>query len=445
MITLLKKGGRHVWEDLDDYRPITLLNTELKILAQVLANCSLLSAIWLNGTELRCKGKIDPRQLASGSWDPRGVKRRYWSCADQFRSVQGLRQGRPSVLSDGFGDHRIRTGVPQMDQHVVPQPAGNGAGERKAFEGVRDRQGWPLSPLLYVITLEALLRRLKDEKDNPALRVVPFTGRVRAKVSVYADDITVFVSRHLDILAVKKSIERYAEVADAKINFDKSEGLWLNAWRCGVPLTELFRWSDGPVRILEVLFRHGFQLERNWPAIETRVGIWLRRRLFLKGRAEVCYVYIFPLILIHLSVLPLPRGHRVVLKQSLSKLLWKGRSPVARRQVCYQLPRSRGLGVPDLESHWFAERLACLGRYLSRDMVWGQKVRVVFPRPKSNPEIEGRRRLRDEALFVCDCCMALRIFPGSSDLSRPRKELYQELVVGSASDPLVERFGWSLG
>ena len=38
VITLLKKGGSHVWEGLDDYRFITLLNTELKILAQVLAN-----------------------------------------------------------------------------------------------------------------------------------------------------------------------------------------------------------------------------------------------------------------------------------------------------------------------------------------------------------------------------------------------------------------------
>ena len=37
VITLLKKGGRHVWKGLDDYRPITLLNTELKILARVLA------------------------------------------------------------------------------------------------------------------------------------------------------------------------------------------------------------------------------------------------------------------------------------------------------------------------------------------------------------------------------------------------------------------------
>ena len=39
VITLLKKGGKHVWEALDDYRPITLLKTELKILALVLANC----------------------------------------------------------------------------------------------------------------------------------------------------------------------------------------------------------------------------------------------------------------------------------------------------------------------------------------------------------------------------------------------------------------------
>ena len=38
MITLPKKGGRHVWEGLDTYRPTTLLNTELKILARILAN-----------------------------------------------------------------------------------------------------------------------------------------------------------------------------------------------------------------------------------------------------------------------------------------------------------------------------------------------------------------------------------------------------------------------
>ncbi len=43
-------------------------------------------------------------------------------------------------------------------------------------------------------------------------------------------------STRLDILAVKKAVERYEKVAGAKINFDKSEGLRLGAWRGGVSL-----------------------------------------------------------------------------------------------------------------------------------------------------------------------------------------------------------------
>ena len=59
------------------------------------------------------------------------------------------------------------------------------------------RQGCPLSPLLYVLDLGALLRRLRDEGTSPALRGVPFAVRLAARVSTFADDITVFVSRRL--------------------------------------------------------------------------------------------------------------------------------------------------------------------------------------------------------------------------------------------------------
>ena len=38
VIPLLKKVDKRVWEVLDDNRPMTLLNTELKILARVLSN-----------------------------------------------------------------------------------------------------------------------------------------------------------------------------------------------------------------------------------------------------------------------------------------------------------------------------------------------------------------------------------------------------------------------
>ena len=42
------------------------------------------------------------------------------------------------VFGDGFGDCRIPIGIPQIDQHDVPQPA-DGASERVAFGGIRNR------------------------------------------------------------------------------------------------------------------------------------------------------------------------------------------------------------------------------------------------------------------------------------------------------------------
>ena len=80
---------------------------------------------------------------------------------------------------------------------------------------------------------------------------------------------------------------------------------------------------------------------------------------------------------------------------------------------------------------------------LTGDAVWRRKASRTFPRLKSDPKAEGRCKTLGETFFVCECRTALRNLPGSSDLSRPWKELYRELVVGSASDPLSERWGWT--
>ena len=113
---------------------------------------------------------------------------------------------------------------------------------------------------------------------------------------------------------------------------------------------------------------------------------------------------------------------------------------MVRRQVCCQRLRNGGLGMLDLESLWFAERLAYLGRWLSTGAVWIWKARKTFSHLMSNPKAESRRRPRGEAPFARECYQAFCNLPGSSDLSRSRKKLYQELVVASTSDWI----GWSM-
>ena len=71
---------------------------------------------------------------------------------------------------------------------------------------------------------------LRDEGANSALRGVPFAGPL-TRVSAFADDITIFVSRRQDIETVKKAVGEYERIAGAKVNFDKSEGFRLGAWR----------------------------------------------------------------------------------------------------------------------------------------------------------------------------------------------------------------------
>ena len=97
-------------------------------------------------------------------------------------------------------------------------------------------EGCPLSPLLYVLAFEPLLHRLRDKGARPAICGISLAGSDHAKISAYTDDITVFMSSCLDILAVKNAVERYKKVAGAKVNFDKSEGLQLVAWKRSGPL-----------------------------------------------------------------------------------------------------------------------------------------------------------------------------------------------------------------
>ena len=237
VITLLKKGGRHVWEGLDYYRPITLLNTKLKILARVLAN----------RLQVVISDLIGPEQTYA-------VKGR--SIQDNLHLIcevlEGIKDGTGAALisldqSKAFDrvDHRFLASVletagfqPEFRRWINmmyhnPQAVVQVNGRRsRAFAIERSvRQGCPLSPLLYVFVLEPLLRRLRDGGVNPALRGVPFAGSFTARVSAFADDITVFASCRQDIEAVKKAVGEYERIAGAKVNFDKSEGLQLGAWR----------------------------------------------------------------------------------------------------------------------------------------------------------------------------------------------------------------------
>ena len=200
MITLLKKVGRHVWEDLDDYRPINLLNTELKILAGVLANRLqlVISDLIRPKQNYAGKGRLIQdnlhlvREILEGIEDDAEAALINLDQSKAFNRVE--HQFLVVVLETAGFEPEFRKWISILNHN--PQTVVQMNGKRsKAFVIERSvRQGCPLSPLLYVLSLEPLLRRLRNERARPALCGVSLTGSVPVKISAYANDITVFKS-----------------------------------------------------------------------------------------------------------------------------------------------------------------------------------------------------------------------------------------------------------
>ena len=160
VITLLNKGGRHVWEELDDYRPITLLNTELKILGRVLANHLQLVISDLIGPKQNyaVKGRSIQdnlhlvRQILEGIEDDTEVE---LINLDQSKVCDRVDNWfLAAVLETAGFEPEFRKWISMLYHNPQAVVQVNGRRSR-AFAIERSvRQGCPLSPLLYVLALE---------------------------------------------------------------------------------------------------------------------------------------------------------------------------------------------------------------------------------------------------------------------------------------------------
>lgn len=90
----------------------------------------------------------------------------------------------------GFGAS-IRVWVHLLYKGVVSKFKVNGFLTESVEQLGGVRQGCPLSPLLYILFIEPLASRLKACQAFTGLHI-PGTGSLRAKVSLYADDMKLF-------------------------------------------------------------------------------------------------------------------------------------------------------------------------------------------------------------------------------------------------------------
>ena len=459
VVKLLVKD-KHGGDGIDNFRPLTMLNTELKILAKILANRLQGVLGSLIGPEQT--SAVKGRTIQDNLHLVRTIVEKVAGNAAMIKLDQSKAFDRvdhrfmESILNTaGFGQD-FRAWIQLL--YATPSSMVEVNGVRsKPFRLSRSvRQGCPLSPMLYVLALEPFLRRVKA---NPVLRGITLPGTINPVThTAYVDDVTMFVTNNAEILEVDKEIREYEKVAGAKINSRKSEGLRLGSWR-GVPLPGPFRWTDGPWEILGVYFGPGVLLEKNWSEVlkkvENTLTRWSRRNLSLKGRAEVCGSHIYPLIVYQMSVLPLPCTVLAKLVDALYTFLWGvSRAPMVRREICQLHPSEGGLGMPDIGARLVTLRMSFLVRMYTEEEdgigeIWKEDAKRAFPALRSVQDDggEAKRLPRNQSSFYGECRRALRVFSRVKDRlsdtqSLSRKALYQVLVrAGVKEDEKIEVLG----
>ena len=306
VITLLYKGkGSRAL--LDSYRPITLLNSDYKLLAKALASRF--------GPALR--HVIDPTQTAfvPGRWIGDNVlchleEVEYLQHTGRPGCMVFLdfskaydRLSRPWVLSCmrsmGFGQNACKW-VSIMLANTSASATFNGWRSASFPERSGVQQGSPLSPLLYVLGAQPLASHLRLQAQQGVIRPISMPNGQSAPIChQHADDTSLHVLQPADAqLALNSSVALFCAATGSQLNVAKSQAFLVQAQPLASATVAAlpgiaFITAQQTIKHLGVRLGYDMQAACSqtfgaiYHAICSKIRHWSARGLSFLGRAHV--------------------------------------------------------------------------------------------------------------------------------------------------------------
>uniref|UniRef100_A0A8C5MVW3 Reverse transcriptase domain-containing protein n=1 Tax=Leptobrachium leishanense TaxID=445787 RepID=A0A8C5MVW3_9ANUR len=342
-IVLLPKPGKDP-ENIDSYRPISLLNTDIKLLAKILAlRLDPLLPVLVSPDQV---GFIPGRQAYDNTrraadlvWfaetyqrpslflsldAEKAFDRAEWPFLFTLLKHLGFPPTFLRMLSALYASPGAQILIPGADR--IPFEIRNGT-----------RQGCPLSPALFALFLEPLLLAIKSDAGISGLTV----GDLEFKLSAYADDVLLSLTdpptslpRVMDLLGAFSALSGY------KINITKSEALPVALTAEAIANLS----SSCPIRFTQSeLVYLGVRLtscsadlySANYPrlfaTLKAELECWNKYAISWLGRLNCIKMNVLPRLLYMFQALPVPlvASEVIALQRSIDHFIWAGK----RRRV----------------------------------------------------------------------------------------------------------------
>ena len=376
VITLIHKGRDLPRHDLKNWRPISLTNSDYKLMAKCLAqrlNLVIDDLIHPNQT-----GYLKGRQIST-------LLRTIDDVTNQL-----LQTNRPGLLvavdfyhafdcvskefmlnsfeAFGFGKDFLSWVKMLMNDTKSCVSYCNWLSEYFPVEtGIR--QGCPFSPLGFIVSMEILAIKIRSTGQIKGIARSMLNGYNTAnraegldvlKLMLYADDVTMFLRDKIDLAHVMAVLKTFENISFLKINIRKTEVMWLGSSRnCRENLFGFV--AHNKIKILGMYFSNAMcasQIEDNWSTrIENCRRIiqsWERRNLSLLGKICILKTFLMSQWVYVMKALVIPDKVINEMNTLFFRFLWRKRNTnrkafeKVKRQVLCKEENEGGLRMVDM-------------------------------------------------------------------------------------------------
>uniref|UniRef100_A0A8C5M6V9 Reverse transcriptase domain-containing protein n=1 Tax=Leptobrachium leishanense TaxID=445787 RepID=A0A8C5M6V9_9ANUR len=230
------------------------------------------------------------------------------------------------------------------------------------------RQGCPLSPLIFVLALEPLASRIRQDPSISGISTPDGTY----KLAMFADDILIFLtSPEISLSSLMRQLTSYGLVSYYKNNVSKTQALPLHVDDFSLSTLRAlypFDWRTTSLKYLGISLTksRGSILKLNYnplmTSISSQLTSWHALEVSWMGRMMALKMCILPQILYFFRNIPvfIPAHMLLRMQKMLQAHIWKGKPPRISASTINATRRRGGLGFINITAYYRAALLAQL-------------------------------------------------------------------------------------
>jgi hypothetical protein len=369
VINLIPKGNKDI-RRLKNWRPISLLNTDYKILTKTMASRlkKVLPTVIHPDQVAYLKGRyigqnirtiIDIMEYTKEN-DIEGIIA-FLDFEKAFDSIDWR------VLEEALESFNIgqtfRSWVKGIYKNTMSCVTNCGFSSVN-FDITRGvRQGCPLSAYLFIVVAEILAIRIRNDNEIKGIMI----DKKEIKVIQMADDTTSFLNNCESLKNLLKVIDNFRIFAGLSLNLSKSEAMWIGSKRETKENPLGLKWVKG-AKALGIYYSYDEKEveEKNFveklKELKTILGIWGQRDLSILGRITLFKSLAFSKVIYQCSNLTVPDAIIKELNQIGFNFIWHGKKDKVKRTAVIADYEEGGVKMMDVECFIRAQKVMWVKR-----------------------------------------------------------------------------------